>query len=70
MVRILSKKDKWLPKSLLQLPDLELSKELFETALVSPRHDGHRQDEFVESYYSGPRLGFNGVAVFRVKVRF
>jgi hypothetical protein len=64
--------DELLPNSVLQLPDLELANGLFETALVSPMHDmtigSHRPMR--DWYCSRPRLAFNGVVVFRVKVNF
>jgi len=54
----------------LRLPDLEFAKEAVLDSLTSPdAQHGYRHaiDEFVEWYYSEPRLAFNRIVVLRYR---
>ena len=62
-------KRKRAPKSVLKLPDLEQSKAAVLNSLASPssqRTYDHAIREFIEWYFSEPRLAFNKTVVTRV----
>src|SRR5271163_2638445 len=59
-------KRKRTPKSILKLPDLEQSKSAVLNSLTSPssqRTYDHAIREFIEWYYSEPRLAFNKLSL-------
>ncbi len=61
-------KRKRTPKSVLKLPDLEYSRSAVLNCLTSPRSQrtcDHAIREFIEWYYSEPRIAFNKTVVTR-----
>src|SRR5881275_980658 len=64
-------KRKRAPKTVLKLPDLELSKSAVLNSLVSPssqRSYDHAIREFIEWYCCEPRLAFNKTVVTRYRI--
>jgi hypothetical protein len=58
------------PKTILRLPDLELSKNAVLNSLAAPSSQvsyGHAIDEFIGWYCSEPRLAFNRTVVLRYR---
>src|SRR5213082_1263457 len=71
MAKSSNPKRKKVPKTVLKLPDLELSKSAVLNSLVSSssqRSYDHAIREFIEWYCSEPRLAFNKAVVTRYRI--
>src|SRR5213082_685591 len=71
MAKSSNPKRKKVPKTVLKLPDLELSKSAVLNSLVSSssqRSYDHAIREFIEWYCSEPRLAFNKTVVLRYRI--
>src|SRR5437588_6700830 len=71
MAKSSNPKRKKVPKTVLKLPDLELSKSAVLNSLVSSssqRSYDHAIREFIEWYCSEPRLAFNKTVVTRYRI--
>jgi hypothetical protein len=64
-------KKRRVPKTILRLPDLDHAKEAVLNSLTCPdaqRGYRHAIEEFINWYYSEPRLAFNKTVVLRYRI--